>query len=927
MATPHLPQRLRDYQLAAVKAVGTAPERALCVAACGTGKTLMSAHSTAELLTGKLGFVLVVCPTLGLLEQTYRTWRREAPFEFTSIAVCSVHLRDSEDIRSDELSMQSTTSPERLAEWRAQLTEVGVAFCTYQSLRVISAAHAKLRMGAWTVMVCDEAHRTSGLKGKPFAAALDSKLIPAKHRLFYTATPRVHSGPRARAGEPSRAIASMDDPELYGRQVFTLPTRTAIEQGILSPFKVAVIAVSDTTVAAALKDLRMISLAAGEDGAARADHVAAAIALTQAAADYRLSSVLAFHNTIAASSQFEATFRRTHALLTGRGLIRDGRTAAIRHIDGTTSLKDRLTAVQVLAKHDPAQWNIVTNARCLTEGINIPALDAVLFAEPRASEIDIAQAVGRAIRKNPYHDRPALIVLALTVDDRQDAETVISSSDFKRARQVLAALESHDPTVARDLALVRDKLDARPHSDDTGPLETDILDVHLPTKLPKRLAEQFFRAFSVHAVDTLTRRWEQYAAAAAAYAEEHGHVNIPRGYRTPSGLDVENWMAFQRSLHRRGQLLPDRAARLEELPGWAWHVRDTRWAQLFSQLEEFAVEYGHSSPDHTYRTPAGDNVGIWVDNQRARHKQGKLTEHRVDLLANLPGWSWSVLDAQWESNFIALAEFTTTHGHARPPIKHSIKGVHLGNWVRLQRRLQLAGQLSAVRAERLAALPGWTWRVADSRWEEGFDALSEFVTEHGHARPPQDYCTTTGIALGRWVNALRRHSRTLSDPRRNRLETLPGWTWNSADAIWDENIAALRVFAAQHGHSYPPRNPSSPALYRLNQWVLALRQPDRRERLSPRRRQQLEELPAWTWASRRTSWEHSFAALTAYADEHGHARPPRAYRTSAGIKLGAWVAEQRKPSRRQTMHPKRRTRLEALAGWDWNNGTACRPPR
>jgi predicted helicase len=182
--------------------------------------------------------------------------------------VCSNHIRDTEDIHSDELSVDSTTAPEVLARWRSELTGVGVVLCTYQSLGVVADAHRELGMAAWTVMVCDEAHRTAGLKGKPFGVALDAAKIPAAHRLFYTATPKVHSGPRTRSGSPRRrTVASMDDTELYGPQVFTLPTRVAIERGILSPFKVAVIAVSSAAVRSALKDLRTISLAAGEEAA------------------------------------------------------------------------------------------------------------------------------------------------------------------------------------------------------------------------------------------------------------------------------------------------------------------------------------------------------------------------------------------------------------------------------------------------------------------------------------------------------------------------------------------------------------------------------------------------------------------------------------------------------------------------------------
>ncbi len=155
--------RLRPYQRDAVTAIDVDEERALLVAACGTGKTLMAAHAAAKLLPDGPAAVLVVFPTLGLLEQTYCTWRREAPFVFDALAVCSAHLRDTEDIRSGELSIASTTSPHKLIEWRHEVSGVGVVFCTYQSLPVIAAAHAE-GMAAWEVTVFDFSSRANAVR-------------------------------------------------------------------------------------------------------------------------------------------------------------------------------------------------------------------------------------------------------------------------------------------------------------------------------------------------------------------------------------------------------------------------------------------------------------------------------------------------------------------------------------------------------------------------------------------------------------------------------------------------------------------------------------------------------------------------------------------------------------------------------------------
>lgn len=197
---------LRDYQRAAVDAVTPDEHRALLVSGCGTGKTLMAVHAVAKLLAGAPGTVLLTFPTLGLLEQTYQVWRGEAPMPFSALAVCSQQISDPEDIADDELPIPSTTSAEQLAHWLADTAGVRVVFATYQSAAVLVEAHRAFSAAAWTVMVCDEAHRTAGRRGKPFAVVLDDHKIPAAHRLFSPPPPKCTPAvPRRAAAAPGRA--------------------------------------------------------------------------------------------------------------------------------------------------------------------------------------------------------------------------------------------------------------------------------------------------------------------------------------------------------------------------------------------------------------------------------------------------------------------------------------------------------------------------------------------------------------------------------------------------------------------------------------------------------------------------------------------------------------------------------------------------
>jgi superfamily II DNA or RNA helicase len=932
---------LRDYQRAAVAAADPAIERAVWVSGCGTGKTLMASAATAKLLAGSSGSALVLFPTLGLLEQTYRAWRAQFPYPFAALAVCSDKIGggvDDEDIGSDELSVPSTTSPESLAQWLTDTSNTRIVFATYQSLGVITAAHKQFGARGWSVAVCDEAHRTAGRHGKPFAAILDQRLIPADHRLFFTATPREHTVPQPRGRRARRSVASMDDSELYGHRVFTLSTREAIERGILADFKVAVIAVSDSAVGAALKDVRLISLAAGDDGRARADHVAASIALTQAAADYELSSVLAFHNTIAASKEFAGTFARTHALLAAKGLTHDGRSANVTHIDGTSKLPARLAAVETLSRHDPDQWNVVTNARALTEGINIPSLDAVLFAEPRSSEVDVAQAVGRAIRKNPYHDRPSLIILSVTVDDTQDAENAIDISHFKRARQVLAALESHDPSIRQDLARVREALKDPPIGDDSGPISTDLLDIHLPADLPPHLAEQFLRAFSIHTVDTLTAQWEEALARLARYAADQGHSRPPQDYLSPDDFPLGRWVSDQRKRHSYGRLVRDRVDRLEELPGWAWNALDARWEENFAALASYADEHGHAYPPREYEAPTRANLNQWVVGLRRPGMRDKLSEQRRKRLEDLPGWSWDHRQVPtWEPSFAALVDYTNEYGHAAPPYDYvSPAGISLGEWVAALRIPSRKEKLGTRQRSRLEALPGWTWergavprrssRSSNRRldeWTDFLHAVQDYSVEHGHASPPKRHVTDDNVALGRWVTAQRKAfaEGILPSAHIDLLEQLPGWTWNLADSRWEQNFGDLRRYIHDHDNAYPDRTYLSPTGANIDTWVREQRRAAAAGALSEQRRHRLESLPGWSWNLRDLAWEQAFAELAAYASEHGHANPLQGTLTASGLALGHWVSAQRVAYTRGVMakrFPERIGRLEALPGWVWS---------
>jgi hypothetical protein len=245
-----------------------------------------------------------------------------------------------------------------------------------------------------------------------------------------------------------------------------------------------------------------------------------------------------------------------------------------------------------------------------------------------------------------------------------------------------------------------------------------------------------------------------------------------------NGYGVGSWAAVQRGRYERGELDPERIARLEAVPGWTWNLNDARWLQGYSRLAEFIEREGHARVPQSYKEEDGYPLGPWVNTQRLFRRDGRLPEDRIMRLEELEGWAWDSADSKWEDGFSAIAQFASREGHTRVPSGHREDDYRLGQWVVVQRSFRAQGRLPDYRAVRLEALPGWTWSPNDADWEAGFVALERFVAREGHARVPSKH-SDDGYGLGRWVVKQRYNAPRLDPTRRARLEALPGWTWNA----------------------------------------------------------------------------------------------------------------------------------------------------
>ena len=468
------PFELRPHQRRACGDVAQgfrAHDRGKLVMACGTGKTF-AALRIAEAQAGAGGRVLYLVPSISLFAQAMREWamQRELPHRYVGVCSDASAGRSDEDLPLHELEIPVTTDPAAISQAlrTGRAGAMTVAFCTYQSLELVARAQDE---GAppFDLALCDEAHRTTGVdrpgdRTSPFVLVHDAGRVRARKRLYMTATPRLYTaGAKAKAARRDVEVFSMDDPATYGPELHRLPFSRAVEQGLLSDYKVAILAVSERAADAALR----AHPEAAEGGELNIDDAAKIVGCwralqnpeNSAAADRPgpLRRAIAFTNTIAASRRLDAHW----AGVTERAAARlpwAERAAALRcetrHVDGATRALERKARIDWLKDGAADGCRILSNARCLTEGVDVPALDAVLFMSPRNSHIDIVQAVGRVMRKAEGKDH-GYVVLPVAVPAEADPARALDDNErFAVVWSVLNALRSHDDRLDAEIARI-----------------------------------------------------------------------------------------------------------------------------------------------------------------------------------------------------------------------------------------------------------------------------------------------------------------------------------------------------------------------------------------------------------------------------------------------------------------------------------------
>ena len=949
--TPKMPRPHQNEALAAIQSALNCADRVAAVMACGSGKTLVALW-IAERLRPKT--VLVLLPSLALVRQTLHEWLKESNWESADLAylcVCSdpTVTKDVDGlvVRQSDLDFPISTNVRDVRKFLVQsFIGVKIIFSTYHSAPLVAESMAE--HSAIDLAIFDEAHKTAGREGTRFSFALKDSNLSIKKRLFLTATPRHYDIRDKDKQGDARLLYSMDVPEVYGNVVHALTFAEAARREIICGYKVIISVVTSEMVNEDL--LRRGEVTVAGD-AVKAGHVANQIALQAAVEKYAVKKIITFHRSVVSAQSFVAKGSegiRVHLL-----------NFASDHVNGAMPTAEREQRMRAFAAAERA---IISNARCLTEGVDLPVVDMVAFMSPRRSRIDIVQATGRAMRKaNDKTIGYVLVPLFLDLAIGETLEDALQRTGFDEVWYVLQALQEQDDVLADVIRQMReDKGRLGSYSDRLyrerveilGPSislealraaitaecidrlgaswderygeliaykgrfgDCRVLDkwpenpqlgtwvlVQRRTKKTGELSEE--RILRLNAIgflwDPFDADWEKQFTALLEYKERYGDCNVPTRWR--ENRPLATWTDGQRQARRKGKLDAARIARLDAIE-FRWDLREQFWDKMFAELLAYKQTYGDCAvPD---KWAANRPLSTWVGNQRGR--KGQLTDEQIRRLDDID-FLWAPKDTLWDAMFEKITAYKNAHGHCNVPQEWAT-GKQLGTWVFNQRRAKRKGWTDERRIAKLEEI-GFLWELPgdDAYWEQMLAALAEYKKAHGDCNPPQKWASNP--QLGIWVGNQRsgRRKGNLSDDQIGRLDEL-GFNWTPRDDAWDDKYTLLVAYQSTHGHcNVPVKVPV------LGRWVNKQRQAAKRSALSDNRIERLNVL-GFLWNALESSWEEMSDALADFKRVHGHCNVSQGWRENP--KLASWVNTQRTAKKRGTLSPDRISRLEVL-GFEWH---------
>ncbi|MGL5796621.1 MAG: DEAD/DEAH box helicase [Cetobacterium sp.] len=473
-------KQIRDHQKIALDSVNIhfkESNRGKLIMACGTGKTFTSLK-IAENETNGNGLVLFLVPSIALLGQTLREWTNDIASKLYPICICSDPRitkkagSDNNNLGVIDLALPATTDVNKIVNQLKELKNkdgLKVVFSTYQSIEVISTAQKLLLeeekdYGAFDLIICDEAHRTTGValednEESSFIKVHDNEFIKSKKRLYMTATPRLYDdNSKSKAKENNAYLCSMDDKGIYGDEIYRIGFGEAVQRGLLTDYKVLILTLNSSDIPDEIQAI--ISNGSSEFKTDDASKLIGCInglskqvldkeGIVRASDPDPMKRAVAFCRDIKTSKKITSNLNEFSDVYISS--LKDKAqqkmvSVSSQHIDGTMNAMERDELLSWLKSNSEVEneCKVLTNARCLSEGVDVPNLDAVMFLSPRNSQVDVVQSVGRVMRRAEGKKYGYIIIPVVIPSTKSPEEALNDNETYKVVWSVLNALRAHD---------------------------------------------------------------------------------------------------------------------------------------------------------------------------------------------------------------------------------------------------------------------------------------------------------------------------------------------------------------------------------------------------------------------------------------------------------------------------------------------------
>jgi predicted helicase len=535
----------RPHQVEAIENVISGfqtANRGQLIMPCATGKTLICLWVKEKL---KAKRTLVLVPSLNLLSQLLNDWVSASRQPFDALCVCSdqtVTTRDDDEpvtlVADLNLPFPVSNNASVIADFLRKDTDQ-VIFSTYQSSPLIAEAQKDAAVPHFDLAIADEGHRCAGKANSVFGTILDAERIKSDRRLFATATPRIYTKSVKKTAEVHGVeVVDMSDEKGFGPQFHTLSFSKAIKDKLLTDYRVVIVGVDNDRIRQIKGWIEREQLVETDTGLLTdAKTLAVSIGVLKAIKDYNLHRIIPFHGRVKRAQEFSEDIKKVAKWLPDEDKPQGKLWADYVSGEMPTDLRgQKLKRLKNIGKDE---IGLLSNARCLSEGVDVPALDAIVFVDPKGSEIDIIQSVGRAIRLSD-NKTMGIIILPVFIDETGNAEEALESSEFQPIWDVLEALKSHDDGLCKEFDQLRVEQGATRKRIGANDLRNIVFD------MPTSVDENFAQLFRTHLVEKTTESWMFWYGLLQAFVNEHGHARVPSDYKTKDGYRLGQWVQVQR---------------------------------------------------------------------------------------------------------------------------------------------------------------------------------------------------------------------------------------------------------------------------------------------------------------------------------------------------------------------------------------------